>query len=81
MLYKLFEEIHLEKKLRDLAVVHAMKRTEEIVRQFVPQNAPLTPLESNYVGAIGEIAVTAPVSNSNRYSLFLINTLTIILLP
>ena len=56
-LYRQFQEITLNVKLRDLALEHATKRTKQIIRQFVPQNAPLTPLESNYVGSIGEIAV------------------------
>ena len=56
-LFDQFQEITLTPKLKEQALEHAMKRTKEIRRQFVPQNAPLTPLESNYVGVIGEIAV------------------------
>jgi len=57
MLYTQFKEIALSPSLKQLALEHAIIRTKEIVRQFVPQNAPLTPLESNYVGVVGEIAV------------------------
>jgi len=40
-----------------LAVKHALKRTRFIRRQFRPEHAPLTHLESNYVGVLGELAV------------------------
>lgn len=56
-LYFQFEEITLEERLRKIAKTHAQRRTDNIVRQFVPQNAPLNPIESNYVGVIGEMAV------------------------
>lgn len=57
MLYKSFVEVVLDAKDRTLAKKHAEKRTQNIVRQFVPPNAPLCHLESNYVGVLGEIAV------------------------
>lgn len=56
-IFNQFEEITLTPALKEHALYHACKRTEMIKRQFVPQNAPLTPLESNYAGVIGEIAV------------------------
>ena len=52
-----FQEISINETLRKLAANHARKRTDEIVRQFIPRNAPLSALESNYIGALGEIAV------------------------
>jgi len=57
MPYQQFQEITINSDLRKLASEHAVKRTQEIVRQFVPRNAPLSAVESNYVGAMGEIAL------------------------
>lgn len=57
VLFPKFEIVHLEDELKHEAIHHAQQRTEKIIRQFVPKNAPLTALESNYVGCIGEIAV------------------------
>ena len=56
-MFKQFVEITIDTNLRKLAAVHAVKRTQEIVRQFIPRNAPLSAVESNYVGALGEISV------------------------
>ena len=56
-LFENFAEISINVELRKLAVNHAYKRTIGIKRQFVPANAPLEHIESNYVGALGEIAV------------------------
>ena len=52
-----FVEIRITSKIKEIAIYHAKRRTKEIVRQFVPANAPLVHLESNYVGVIGELAV------------------------
>ncbi|MDD4147363.1 MAG: hypothetical protein PHO85_02455 [Candidatus Cloacimonetes bacterium] len=57
MLYRSFIEVKLDASDRSLAHKHAEQRTQNIVRQFVPQNAPLCHLESNFVGVLGEIAV------------------------
>ncbi len=57
MLYRNFIEVNLSSSDMDLAIEHATLRTENIVRQFVPRNAPLSHLESNVVGVLGEIAV------------------------
>ncbi len=43
--------------MKDQARYHARRRTREIVRRFIPDNAPLSDIESNYVGALGEVAV------------------------
>jgi hypothetical protein len=56
-MYNQFQELIIDDSLRELASDHAEKRTKEIVRQFIPQNAPLSAVESNYIGALGEIAV------------------------
>ena len=39
------------------AVHHAMERTKEIVRQFIPKKAVLNHLETNFIGTLGELAV------------------------
>ncbi len=39
------------------AVHHAMDRTKEIVRQFIPKKSALNHLETNYIGMLGELAV------------------------
>jgi hypothetical protein len=56
-LYSEFVDLALSKTLRQQALDHARKRTRYITRQFIPRRAPLTHLESNYVGALGELAV------------------------
>jgi len=56
-LYSEFVNLALSKTLRQQALDHARKRTRYITRQFIPRGAPLTHLESNYVGALGELAV------------------------
>lgn len=56
-LYTEFIDLALAKSLRQQALEHARQRTQHIPRQFVPRRAPLTHLESNYVGALGELAV------------------------
>jgi hypothetical protein len=43
--------------MQETAIYHARQRTREIVRQFIPRDAPLSHPESNYVGALGELAV------------------------
>jgi len=40
-----------------IAQYHARRRTQKIKRQFVPGNAPLSAIESNYIGSLGEIAL------------------------
>lgn len=39
------------------AIHHALDRTKEIVRQFIPRKSALNHLETNYIGALGELAV------------------------
>lgn len=53
----ILKKVELSIEERKIAIEHAEKRTASIVRQFVPRNAPLIHLESNYVGVIGEMAV------------------------
>jgi len=55
--YKNFIKIEPTSEMANIAIYHARRRTAEIVRQFIPRNAPLSHLESNYIGALGEIAV------------------------
>jgi len=52
-----FVLVGLTNQMKEIASQHALERTKNIIRQFVPQGAPLTPFESNYVGVIGELAV------------------------
>ena len=56
--YKSFIRIEIYPQMQAIAQLHAKRRTESIVRQFVPRNSPLSHIESNYIGALGEIAVT-----------------------
>lgn len=43
--------------MKTMAGYHARRRCEKIKRQFIPGNAPLSALESNYIGALGELGV------------------------
>jgi len=56
-IYPDFVCISIDHEIIDIARHHARRRTEHIIRQFVPQNAPLSALESNYIGALGECCV------------------------
>ncbi|HGY54447.1 MAG TPA: hypothetical protein ENK44_01970 [Caldithrix abyssi] len=56
-LHKNFIRIEITPPMREIAVYHARRRSEKIKRRFVPENAPLSALESNFVGALGEVAV------------------------
>ena len=58
VVYKNFIRIVISPQMQDIARFHAKRRTESIVRQFVPRNSPLSHIESNYIGARGEIAVS-----------------------
>jgi hypothetical protein len=49
--------IAIDKEIIEIARYHAFRRTEHIVRQFIPLDAPLSALESNYIGAVGEAGV------------------------
>lgn len=55
--YNSFIRIDITPKMQEIACLHANQRTEMIIRQFVPRNSPLSHIESNYIGALGEIAV------------------------
>ena len=52
-----FIQIELIPEMQKIAVRHAKLRTEAIIRQFIPRHAPLSHIESNYIGALGEIVV------------------------
>lgn len=43
--------------MQEAAIYHAQQRTRKIVRRFIPRDAPLSHPESNYIGALGELAV------------------------
>lgn len=55
--YKNFIRIDIAPEMQKIAQLHAERRTALIVRQFIPQSSPLSHIESNYIGALGEIAV------------------------
>ena len=55
--YNNFIRIDITPEMQDIARLHAKRRTETIVRQFIPRNSPLSHFESNYIGALGEIIV------------------------
>ena len=55
-LYKEFVEILIPTELIKIAEIHSEQRTKYIKRQFSPSQAPLTHLESNYIGVLGELA-------------------------
>ena len=55
--YPNFVHIDITAEMQKIAQLHAEHRTAMIVRQFIPRNSPLSHIESNYIGALGEIAV------------------------
>ena len=55
-LYNKFVEILIPTELIKIAEFHSEKRTKYIKRQFSPNQDPLTHLESNYIGVLGELA-------------------------
>lgn len=55
-LYKEFVEILIPTELIKIAEFHSEQRTKYIKRQFSPSQAPLTHLDSNYIGVLGELA-------------------------
>ena len=54
-LYKEFVEILIPTELIKIAEFHSEQRTKYIKRQFSSSQAPLTHLESNYIGVLGEL--------------------------
>ncbi len=56
-LYKEFVEILIPTELIKIADFHSEQRTKYIKRQFSPSQAPLTHLESNYIGVLGVLDV------------------------
>ena len=55
--YQHFVRIDITPEMQKIAQLHAERRTAMIVRQFIPRSSPLSHIESNYIGALGEIAV------------------------
>ena len=55
-LYKEFVEILIPTELIKIAEFHSEQRTKYIKLQFSPSQAPLTHLDSNYIGVLGELA-------------------------
>ena len=55
-LYNEFVEILIPTELIKIAEFHSEQRTKYIKRQFLPNQDPLTHLESNYIGVLGELA-------------------------
>jgi hypothetical protein len=61
--YKKFELIKFSEKEIAIAKNHALARTKHIIRQFVPRAAPSNPIESNYGGVLGELAIRKFLKN------------------
>lgn len=56
VVYNNFVRIEITPEMQNIARLHAKRRTNMIVRRFIPRNSPLSHIESNYIGALGEIA-------------------------
>lgn len=56
-LFNGFVHINITPEMQGIAEQHALQRTQIIVRRFIPRNSPLSHLESNYIGVLGELAV------------------------
>lgn len=61
-LHPAFLRIDVSPEMQRVARYHAHRRTEHIKRQFEPRNPPLSEPESNYIGALGELAIRFLVS-------------------
>ena len=63
-----FVRIDITSEMQAEAKYHALRRTRYIIRQFKPYSAPLSAIESNYIGALGEITAhwTYPPGPSAR---------------
>lgn len=55
--YHNFVRIDITAEMQSIAQLHAKRRTAMIVRQFIPRSSPLSHIESNYIGALGEVVV------------------------
>jgi hypothetical protein len=55
--YQKFIRVDITPEMQKIAQQHAERRTALIVRQFVPRNSPLSHIESNYIGALGEVVI------------------------
>ena len=55
--YPNFICIDITTDMQRIAQLHAERRTAMIVRQFIPRSSPLSHIESNYIGALGEVVV------------------------
>ena len=63
-LFSSFIRIEITSEMQGEARYHALRRTKNIKRQFIPRHAPLSALESNYIGSLGEITVLNLVHES-----------------
>lgn len=67
-----FVRIDITSEMQAEAKYHALRRTRYIVRQFKPDSAPLSAVESNYIGALGEIITRAhflqPTTLDDKYT-------------
>lgn len=54
-----FSRIDINPEMQAEARYHALRRTHYILRQFKAEHAPLSAVESNYIGALGEIITHA----------------------
>ncbi len=63
-LYSEFIRLDISDAMRSEARYHAGRRTRTIVRRFNAGSAPLSDMERNYVGALGEILVKSYFSQS-----------------
>ena len=62
-LYNEFVEIQIPTELIKIPECHSEQRTKYIKRQFSPNQDPLTHLESNYIGVLGELAARQYLEN------------------
>ena len=57
-MFNKFAAVELNDQMKKIAIDHAYKREEKIVRQFLPgRHAPSSEIESNYYGCIAELAL------------------------
>lgn len=55
ILFPNFVRINLTEKIKSRARSHALQRTQHIKRQFIPSGSPLSHIESNFIGCLGEL--------------------------
>lgn len=67
-LYPSFIRVDVTSEMQAEARYHALRRTRYIVRQFKAEGAPLSAVESNYIGALGEIVTRSYYQQSIELS-------------